>query len=179
MLEFCYLSRPARAKKWGYLMSKIIVALAAIGLMTSAAHAGSSGSPLKGRTIHKPVMTLKTKNEAYVTGNGESASLTQFAFTPIDSGTTLNCKKACTLSAEATSQMNTGGADWAICIVIDGADVECQYQGVQSGPSGFVVGNASGSTTGGIGAHTFQTQLYTESASATYQFFNMHYAVHS
>jgi len=159
-------------------MSKIIVALAAIGLMTSAAHAGSSGSPLKGRTIHKPVMTLKTRNEAYVTGNGLSAPLPQFQFTPIDSGTTLNCKKACTLSAEVTSQIQTAGADWAICIVIDGADVECQYQGVQSGPSSFVVGNASGSVGGGIGGHTFQTQLYTESASATYQFFNIHYGVH-
>ena len=159
-------------------MSKIIVALAAIGLMSSAAHAGLSGSPLKGRVKHQPVLALKMKNEAYVTGNGQSTALPQFAFTPIDAGTTLNCKKTCTLSAEVTSQMNTGAADWAICIVIDGADVSCQYQGVQSGPSGFVMGNASGSVGGAAGNHTFQTQLYTESASATYQFFNIHYAVH-
>src|ERR1700733_7701450 len=159
-------------------MSKIIVALAAIGLMSSAAHAGLSGSPLHSRVKHQPVQTLKTRNEAYVTGNGLSTALPQFAFTPIDAGTTLNCKKICTLTAEVSSQVNTGGADWAICIVIDGANVECQYQGVQSGPSSFVMGNASGSVGGAIGNHTFQTQLYSESASGTYQFFNIHYAIH-
>src|SRR5262249_8255770 len=143
-----------------------------------AAHAGISGSPLKGRTVHQPILTLKLKGEAYVTGNGESTALSQFNFTPIDSGTTLNCKKACVLSAEAMAQMQTGGADWALCIVIAGAAVECQYQRVPPGPSSFVVGNASASTPGGIGGHTSQTELYTESASATYQFFNMHYAMH-
>jgi len=165
----------------GFLMtiSKLVFALAAASLVSTGAYAGHSGSPLKNSAVQRTVVPMKLKNEAYVTGNGESTALTQFSFTPIDSGTTLNCKKACTLAAEATAQMNTGGADWAICLVIDGADVECQYQGVQSGPSTFVVGNASGSTTGGIGHHTFQTQLYTESASATYQFFNMHYSVHS
>jgi hypothetical protein len=113
-----------------------------------------------------------------VTGNGLSTAFPQFAFTPIDAGSVLNCKKACTLSADVTAQMNTGGADWAICITVDGTDIECQYQGVQSGPSSFVTGNVSANASAAAGNHTVQTQLYTESASATYQYFAMHYAVH-
>jgi len=160
-------------------ISKLVFALAAASLVTTTAHAGSSGSPLRSTMKHQAVQPLKLKKEAYVTGNGESAPLPQFEFTPIDSGTVLNCTKVCTISAEVTAQVQTAGADWAICITVDAADIECQYQGVQSGPSSFVVGNASGSAAAmSVGSHTVQTQLYTESASATYQFFNMHYALH-
>lgn len=166
----------------GFLMSisKLVFAVAAASLVSTVAYAGHSGSPLKNNTVkHQAVQPMKLKNEAFVTGNGESTPLPQFAFTPIDSGTALNCKKVCTVSAEVTAQIQTAGADWAICITVDGADIECQYQGVQAGPSSFVVGNATASASGmSIGDHTFQTQLYTESASATYQYFNMHYAVH-
>jgi hypothetical protein len=159
-------------------ISKLVFALAAASLVSTAAYAGHNGSPLK-NTLQRQVQPMKLRNEAFVNGNGLSTSLPQFAFTPIDSGTVLNCKKVCTVSADVTAQMNTGGADWAICVTLDGSDIECQYQGVQSGPSSFVVGNAGASLAGvAIGNHTLQTQLYTESASATYQYFNMHYAVH-
>ncbi len=159
-------------------ISKFVLVLAAAGLASTPAFAGPTGSPLKGMMKHQPVQTMKLKKEAYVTGNGSSTGLAQFSYTPIDSGTTLNCTKACTVSADVTSQVQTAGADWAICIVVDGTQIECQYQGVQAGPSSFVVGNVSASAPAAIGSHTFQTELYTESASATYQFFNMHYAVH-
>src|SRR5437868_559615 len=132
----------------GFLMtiSKLVFALAAASLVSTAAYAGHSGSPLKNNAMQRTVAPLKLRNEAYVTGNGESTALPQFQFTPIDSGTTLNCKKACALAAEVTAQIQSAGADWAICIVIDGADVECQYQGVQAGPSSFVVGKDRKST---------------------------------
>ena len=165
----------------GFLMSisKLVFAVAAASLVSTVAYAGHSGSPLKNTVKHQAVQPTKLKNEAYVTGNGDSTALVQFAFTPIDAGTVLNCKKTCTVSAEVTAQVQTAGADWAICVTVDGADIECQYQGVQAGPSTFVVGNATASAAGmSAGDHTFQTQLYTESATATYQYFNMHYAVH-
>ena len=158
--------------------SKLLLTCAAATLVSSAALAGGhNGSPIP--TLKQPpIQTLKQKNEAFVTGNGLSTSLPQFTFVPIDSGTVLSCKKACTVSAEVTAQVQTGGADWAICILVDGADIECQYQGVQSGPSSFVVGNASGSVGAAAGSHTVQTQLYSESTTGTYQYFAMHYAVH-
>jgi hypothetical protein len=90
----------------------------------------------------------------------------------------VNCKKACVLSASASVQVSTGGADWALCLVMDGSPIECQYQGVQSGPSGYVMGNAQLATGFDAGPHTFQTQLYTDGTAATYQYFSMHYAVH-
>ncbi len=158
-------------------MSKLLLTCAAAALASSTALAAhNNGSPLNGKLVVPPPMKLK--NEAYVTGNGNSTSLPQFAFTPIDAGTVLTCKKACTAAAEVTAQVQTAGGDWAICITVDGSDIECQYQGVQSGPSSFVVGNASGSAGVGAGGHTFQTQLYAEGSSATYQFFNMHYSIH-
>lgn len=165
----------------GFLMSisKLVFALAAASLVSTTAYAGHNGSPLGSTMKHQAVQPLKLKKEAYVTGNGNSTPLPQFAFTPIDSGTVLNCTKVCTISAEVSAQIQTAGADWAICITVDSADIECQYQGVQAGPSTFVMGNASGSLASvAIGSHTVQTQLYTESATATYQFYNMHYAAH-
>ena len=163
----------------GFVMtiSKIVMVVAAAGLVSSAALANRSGSPIhEGKqAVFQKVM--KMRGEAFVTGNGESTALTQFSFTPLDSGTVLNCKKACVVSAEVTTQMNTGGADWAICIVVDGSNIECQYQGVQSGPSSFVTGNATGNASVAAGNHTFQTQLYSESTTATYQYYAMHYAV--
>ena len=159
-------------------MSKLILTFAAASLVSSAALAGgNNGSPLHGLR-QPPVLTLKQGKEAFVTGNGFSTSLPQFAFTPIDAGTVLKCiKPTCIISADVTAQMQTGGADWAICITVDGVQIECQYQGVQSGPSSFVVGNVTASAPAAIGNHTVQTQLYTESTTATYQYFSMHYAL--
>ncbi|HEX3429812.1 MAG TPA: hypothetical protein VHT03_02915 [Rhizomicrobium sp.] len=158
-------------------LSKAVLVVAAAALASTAAFAGHSGSTTK--TIHQPSFALKLKSEAFVQGNGDSTPLTQYSYTPIDSGTTLNCTRVCTVSANVSSQVQTAGADWAIVIAVDGSYAESQYQGVQSGPSSFVVGNvqtAVGSLA--IGHHTVQTLLYTESASATYQYYSMHYAVH-
>lgn len=164
----------------GFIMSiaKMALTVAAASFVSTVAFAGHNGSPLHSMK-QPPLQVLKLKKEAYVTGNGLSTSLPQFAFTPIDAGTVLNCTKVCTISADVSAQIQTAGADWAICITVDGTDIECQYQGVQAGPSSFVVGNVGASSSGqAIGGHTVQTQLYTESASATYQYFSMHYAVH-
>jgi hypothetical protein len=159
-------------------LSKMIMFAAAAGFVSSAAlAAGHNGSPLHSGA-QPPAQVLKMKKEIFVTGNGLSTSLPQFQFTTIDTEST-SCSKVCTISADVSSQMNTGGADWAICVLVDGATMDCQYQGVQSGPSSFVVGNVTGSLGSlAIGSHTIQTQLYTESASATYQYYAMHYAVH-
>ncbi len=158
-------------------MSKLLLTCAAAALVSSAALAGhNNGSPLNGKLVAPP--PLKQKNEAFVTGNGNSTSLPQFTFTPIDAGSVLTCKKACTVSADVSAQVQTAGGDWAICITVDGSDIECQYQGVQSGPSSFVMGNAGASAGASAGSHTFQTQLYAEGSGATYQYFNMHYSIH-
>lgn len=155
----------------------IMLAAATAAFASSPALAGPNGSPLHAMK-QPPLQVLKLKNEAFVIGNGNSTPLPQFAFTPIDPGTVLHCKAACTLSASASVQMSTGGADWALCLVLDGAAIECQYQGVQSGPSGFVMGNAQVAASFAAGDHTFQTQLYTDGDAAAYQYFSMHYAVH-
>lgn len=158
-------------------LSKAVLVFAAAAFASTAAFAGDNGSTIK--TMHPPSFALKLKNEAFVQGNGFSTSLAQYQYTPIDSGTTLKCTKVCTVSATASAQMQTGGADWAICIEVDGSCVESQYQGVQSGPSSYVVGNIETSDPSlAIGTHTVQTFLYTESTSATYQYYSMHYAVH-
>jgi hypothetical protein len=158
------------------LVFKLSIFVAAAAFVSSSSLAGQNGSPLHSLK-QPPLQVLKLKNEAFVIGNGNGTPFPQFGFTPIDPGTVLNCKRACILSASGSVQVSTGGADWALCLVMDGSPIECQYQGVQSGPSGFVMGNAQLSASFPAGAHTFQTQLYTDSASATYQYFSMHYAV--
>ena len=157
-------------------LSKAVLFFTAAAFASTAAFAGNNGSPIK--THQPPSFTLAQKKEVFVQGNGFSTSLPQFQFTPIDSGSTLNCLKVCTISATASAQIQSAGADWAICIEVDGSDAECQYQGVQAGPSSFVVGNVQTAVPSlAIGNHTVQTFLYTESASATYQYFSMKYAV--
>jgi len=152
-------------------------ALVAVSLIaaTSLAFAGSSGSP-KGHGVSQNTATAgvsKISGTIDVNGNGESASLPQFAFTEV-ADASVSCKKACSIEVEAMSQIQTAGADWAICLVVDGVDVSCQYQGVQAGPSSFVVGNARGFAAAlAVGTHDVQMQLYSESATATYQYFQM------
>jgi hypothetical protein len=159
--------------------------LVTVSLLASAAlaFAGTPGAP-KGAPDASPFAagafavtgpnTAEVLSSTYdAVGNGLSTSLPQFAFTTVATNS-VKCNHAhgCSIGIETTAQMQTGGADWAICLLVDGASVSCQYQGVQSGPSGFVVGNARGWASGvPQGFHTVETQLYTESASATYQYF--------
>ena len=150
-----------------------------ISLLASAAVAvaGTSGAP-KGSNVQTNTVASgpNTKEKLITTydavGNGNGASLPQFAFTTVATSQ-VSCANAagCSIGMESMAQVTTGGADWAICLVIDGSSVECQYQGVQSGPSGYVVGNARGWGTVATGTHTVVTQLYTESATATYAYF--------
>jgi hypothetical protein len=159
--------------------------LLAFSLLASAAlaFAGTPGTPqgapapYAGSTAPFAVLgpnTAEILSSTYdAVGNGLSTALPQFAFTTVASNH-VKCNHAhgCSIGIESMAQMHTGGADWAICLVVDGGSVSCQYQGIQSGPSSFVSGNARGWATGvAQGTHTVETQLYTESASATYQYF--------
>jgi hypothetical protein len=147
---------------------------------TVAAIAGGSGSPqgapAAARAQPDAELGPNTKETLLATydasGNGQSASLPQFAFTTIASSK-VKCGNAtgCSIGIESMAQLRTGGGDWAICLLIDGNAVSCQYQGVQSGPSGFVVGNARGWGSVSKGSHTVETQLYAEGSGATYQYF--------
>src|SRR5579864_2475480 len=151
-------------------LTKAVLVFAAAAFASTAAFAGNNGSTSK--TAVTPSFALKLKNEAFVQGNGDTTALTQYQYTPIDSGTTLNCTRVCTISATVSSQVQTGGADWAIGIEVDGSFIESQYQGVQSGPSSFVVGNVEASAPSlAIGHHIFNTLLNTESTTATYQYY--------
>jgi hypothetical protein len=158
---------------------RTFVAVSLIATTVAAVAAGSGapkGAPAGAQASPNAVAGPNTKEKLLATydasGNGNSASLPQFAFTTIASSV-VKCGNAggCSIGIEAMNQMKTGGADWAICLLIDGASVSCQYQGVQSGPSGYVVGNARGWGTVSSGTHTVDTQLYTESGSASYQYF--------
>ena len=155
---------------------RTIVALSLLATAVAAV-AGPSGSP-KGAAQASPnaVAGPNTKEKLIATydavGNGLSAALPQFAFTTVATSV-VKCTNSggCSIGIEAMNQIQSAGADWAICLLIDGSSVSCQYQGVQAGPSSFVVGNARGWGTVAFGNHTVDTQLYTESASATYQYF--------
>jgi hypothetical protein len=160
-----------------------IRSLIAVSLIAStvAAVAGPAGAP-KGAAPARGMSadavagpnTKEVLSATYsASGNGLSASLPAFSFTTIASSTVkCNHLQGCSIGIESMAQMQTGGADWAICLLVDGATTSCQYQGVQSGPSSFVVGNARGWASGvSNGFHVVETQLYTESNSATYQYF--------
>ena len=154
--------------------------LVAVSLLvtTVAAVAGGSGAPKGAGAQASPnaVLGPNTKETLLGTydasGNGLSTSLPQYTFTTIATSK-VKCGNAtgCSIGIESMAQIQSGGADWAICLLIDGNQASCQYQGVQSGPSSYVVGNARGWGTVAQGSHTVDTQLYTESASATYQYF--------
>jgi hypothetical protein len=131
-----------------------------------AVHAGSTQGQLGPNTAEKLAATYDAS------GNGSGTSLPQFAFTTVATSTVkCNNSAGCSIGIESMAQIQSAGADWAICLLIDGSSVSCQYQGVQAGPSTFVVGNARGWGTVALGSHTVTTQLYTESASATYEYF--------
>jgi hypothetical protein len=155
-------------------------AFVAVSLLAAAsmAFAGSSGSPTgKSNKVQQGAAVVGKEKATGIydnVGNGESTGLPQFAFTPV-ADTTISCGRAsCSVLIEAMGQIQSAGADWAICLLVDGVDYECQYQGVQAGPSSFVVGNARAYAPAlSAGSHTVEMQEYTESASATYQYFQM------
>jgi hypothetical protein len=158
--------------------------LAAVSLLATAVAASAAGlagsphgapaqaqaqdtSPLAGPNTKE---TLISTYDAV--GNGNSASLPQNAFTTI-AASNVKCTNTngCSIGIESMVQIQSGGGDWAICLLIDGAQTSCQFQGVQSGPSSFVVGNARGWGTVAAGTHSVQTQVYVSGPSATYQYF--------
>jgi hypothetical protein len=158
-------------------ISKSLLLVAAAGLLSSTAFASSNnGSPLK--ELVQPSFSLKVKSEAFVQGNANSATLTA-GYNNVDSGTTLNCTRVCTVSATASIQYEAGttGTQWAICIFVDGVSAECQYQREEP-YTFFDVGNIQTAVPSlAIGHHTVQTQVYVTNNS-TLQYYAMTYAVH-
>jgi hypothetical protein len=157
--------------------SKAFLFLAAAALASTAASAGHNGSPLKSMN-HPPIQELKVKKEVFISGNGDSTSIAPFTFTNLDSGSVLSCTRTpCTISATAQVQYEPGatGGGWAICLLVDGVDIECQYLG-QADDTFFHSGSVQGSVSAAIGNHTVQTQLYVEQNNSTYQYFAMTYA---
>jgi hypothetical protein len=145
-----------------------------------AAWAGPAGSPPGSPAMHagalvSPNASVKeTLIGSYdAKGNGQTAPLPQYAYTTIAT-TTFKCTNStgCSVVIESMDQIQPMGGDWAICLLVDGTSVSCQYQGVQGGPSSYVVGNARG-WAGGLaqGTHTVTTQLYVEGAGAAYVYF--------
>jgi len=164
-----------------HVRTLVAVSLAASAAVALAAPPGApkgapAQSPYSGASsfaVAGPNTAEKLSSTYDAVGNGLSTALPQFAFTTVASNNVkCNHLHGCSIGIESMAQMHTGGADWAICLLIDGSSVSCQYQGVQSGPSTYVVGNARGwASAVPNGFHTVETQLYTESASATYQYF--------
>jgi hypothetical protein len=159
---------------------RTVIVVSLLSTAVAALAAGPVGSPKGAPSAHSgsiagqsgPNTKEKLTGVYDASGNGFSTSLPQFAFTTIATSM-VKCSNAagCSIGIETMAQIQSAGADWAICLLIDGGSVSCQYQGVQAGPSSFVVGNARGWGTVALGTHQVDTQLYTESASATYQYF--------
>ena len=145
------------------LVSLFSNALAAPGGMPPGVRLSQQVSPPQG------IGPKKLQSSYLAGGVAPGAPLPQYVFTTIDS-TTVTCAKAnCTIGIETMGQIQPQGGDWAICLLVDGLYVSCPYQGVQAGPTGFVVGNVRGLATGiAAGAHTVDTQFYAEGANAIY-----------
>lgn len=151
--------------------------------VASVAAAAGTGAP-KGAKVREvgaqaviggPLKLLKTVTGV---GNGSDASLSN-GFNTIDERT-ISCTVAagCAIGFETMAQIKPQGADWAICLFIDGNYLSCQYQGVQGSTSGYVVGNARGMGTVSQGNHTVTTQIYTESGTATYAYYQTDYRLY-
>lgn len=157
----------------------LVCALSAAGLAVAAGNGAPKG--VKARdvgtqaVIGSPVKLLKTVTGV---GNGNAAALTA-GFNTIDERT-IACTVAagCAIGFEAMAQIKPQGSDWAICLLIDGSSVSCQYQGVQGSTTGWVVGNARGMGTVTQGTHTVTTQVYTESSTAVYAYFQTDYRLY-
>jgi hypothetical protein len=161
---------------------KSALILGALGVAGLAAAAGT-GAPkgIKARelgaqaVVGSPVKLLKTVTGV---GNGLGAALAT-GFNTIDERT-VSCTVAagCAIGFEAMAQLKPQGSDWAICLLIDGVSVSCQYQGIQGSTTGYVVGNARGMGTVAQGTHTVTTQIYTESSTAIYTYYQTDYRIY-
>jgi hypothetical protein len=175
-----HIMKPTASSQFACLLTALCLA----GTAAAAAAAAGNGMPpgVKMRdqgTLAAIGDNLKLQKTVTGLGNGLGASLPQFAFTTIDERT-VTCAVAagCAIGMEAMAQMKPQGADWAICLYIDGLSVSCQYQGIQGSTTGYVVGNARGMGTVAQGNHTVTTQLYTEAATSTYAYFQTDYRIY-
>ncbi|MBQ0959045.1 hypothetical protein KAK06_08735 [Ideonella sp. 4Y11] len=157
----------------------LLCALSAAGLAVAAGNGAPKG--VKARdvgtqaVVGSPVKLLKTVTGV---GNGLGAALT-LGFNTVDERS-VSCTVAagCAIGFESMAQLKPQGSDWAICLLIDGNSVSCQYQGVQGSTTGYVVGNARGMGTVTQGTHTVTTQIYTESSTATYTYYQTDYRIY-
>jgi hypothetical protein len=160
------------------MSTRVLIALSLVAT-AAVAFAGPAGTP-KGAPAQaaqsNSAPTAGGKEKLVATydavGNGSGTSLPQFGFTTVASSTVKCESGGCSIGIESMAQITPKGGDWAICLLVDGTSVSCQYQGVQGSTSGFVVGNARGWASGlSAGNHTVDTQLYAEGAGATYAYF--------
>ncbi|HEX4509783.1 MAG TPA: hypothetical protein VH328_06885 [Burkholderiaceae bacterium] len=163
-------------------MFKRILFFLTLSAATIAAVAGSTGTPkgaapafAQANVQPDSAIAEKLATSYDITGNGNSAALPQYSYTTV-AQSTIKCNHAhgCSFGLASMAQVQTSGGDWAICLLVDGTSVSCQYQGVQSGPSGFVVGNARGWATGiASGNHVVALQLYAEGTAAAYAYYEL------
>jgi hypothetical protein len=164
-------------------IAKITLAATALASRVAAQAAGPAGTPAGAKSpgVQPQAVGPKKLLSTYIgSGNGNGASLPQFAYTTIDSAT-VNCKNTggCTIGIETMAQIKPQGGDWAICLTVDGTNTSCQYQGIQGSTTGYVVGNARGVRTGvTFGNHAVTTQIYVEGAGAVYAYFQSDYRVY-
>lgn len=159
-----------------------VLLLSALGVAGIASAAGT-GMPKGAKvrdvgaqaTIGSSMKLLKTVTGV---GNGLGAALTPGFNTVDERSVSCTVAAGCAIGFEAMAQLKPQGSDWAICLLIDSVSVSCQYQGIQGSTSGYVVGNARGMGTVAQGTHTVTTQIYTESSTATYTYYQTDYRIY-
>jgi hypothetical protein len=150
-----------------HLLSAAALTLS-VGISGQASAGGAAGSivagPL-GKATAPQVLPPGAKSILVSGFSGVSA--TGGAFTPVDAGTTITCKKTCSIAASSFVQFGTNspGNVYAVCVSIDGTFLTCPYGG-QTNDSFFQTENNLAFGTGlAPGSHLVQTALFVGSTT--------------
>jgi hypothetical protein len=115
---------------------------------------------------------------------GASCSLSTLAsgFTAVDSATTVSCPGTtgtCLIQADQWVQLApASGDELAICLYVDGSDINGCYLNSSASTFDYVVDSMSQGITVSHGNHTVQTFVYDSSGGSLMSYYNVNYNVY-
>jgi hypothetical protein len=144
---------------------------ACAAFLAVAAHAGP-GEPAgvkSGKTSTESITTSHKLLKSYFDTDNTSVNLV-VGSNPVGTALTLNCGNAagCTIAANMNAQLAAAATEnkAAICMKVDGASVNCPFNGIIRAGSGFQVMNYQTFTSVTAGNHTVEMDVFSSVATS-------------
>ena len=152
----------------------LLAAAAAVSLGVHANGEPPGRMANQNQAVPQAISTVHKLSKTYFdTASAGGLALGAGTFTTVGTQLTVNCNNAagCVIAGNLNAQLSTSAAvnNAAVCLVIDGASVNCPFNAIIPTSGGYVVMNYQTFASVPLGNHTVDMQVYTNQASALYR----------